>query len=371
MPWSLTVGKIAGTAVRVHVTFLLFLIWIWAAYYQQGGANAAWEGVAFVVLLFLCVLLHEFGHVLAAKRYGVNTPDITLWPFGGIANLERIPEKPSEELVVAIAGPLVNVAIAALLLLFLGTTIDPAALMKIEDPKIDLVAKLAGANIFLVLFNMIPAFPMDGGRVLRALLAIKLGFARATELAASVGQTLAIVLGLIGIFSNPMLVIIAIFVFLAAAGEAGHVQLRQVARSALVADAMITKFESLGPQSRVQDAVEELIRTTQKEFPVVDGGGRLRGVLTRDAMIRALKERGPDTPVIEVMDSEVPTIPARSNLEAALKCFTEQGRSVIGVTDASGRLAGLLTTENLGEMMMVRSARAGSGFGPWGRAART
>jgi Zn-dependent protease/CBS domain-containing protein len=373
MPWSLTVGKVAGTAVRIHVTFLLFLIWIWAAYYQQGGANAAWEGVAFVMLLFLCVLLHEFGHVFAAKRYGVNTPDITLWPFGGIANLERIPEKPSEELVVAIAGPLVNVAIAALLLLFLGTAVDPATLMKIEDPKVELVAKLAGANIFLVLFNMIPAFPMDGGRVLRALLAIKLGFARATELAASVGQGLAIALGLIGIFSNPMLVIIAIFVFLAAAGEAGHEQLRQVARSALVADAMITKFESLGPQSRVRDAVEELIRTTQKEFPVVDGGGRLRGVLTRDAMIRALKERGPDTPVIEVMDSEVPTIPARASLEAALKCFTDQGRSVIGVTDANGRLAGLLTTENLGEMMMVRSARAGSGFGfgPWRRATRT
>jgi Zn-dependent protease/CBS domain-containing protein len=368
MPWSLTVGRVAGTAIRIHVTFLLFLIWIWAAYYRQGGASAAWEGVAFVALLFLCVLLHELGHVFAAKRYGVNTPDITLWPFGGIANLERIPEKPSEELVVAIAGPLINVAIAALLLLFLGAA-DPATLMKIEDPKVEMVAKLAGANIFLVLFNMIPAFPMDGGRVLRALLAIRLGFARATELAASIGQGIAIALGLIGIFTNPMLVVIAVFVFLAASGEAAHAQLRQGTRGALVADAMITKFESLGPQSRVRDAVEELIRTTQKEFPVVDGGGRLRGVLSRDAMIKALQERGPDTPVIEVMDSDVPTIPARANLEAALKSLTEQGKQVLGATDAGGRLVGLLTTENLGEMMMVRSARAG--FGPWGRAART
>jgi Zn-dependent protease/CBS domain-containing protein len=371
MPWSLTVGKIAGTAVRIHVTFLLFLIWIWAAYYRQGGTNAAWEGVAFVVLLFLCVLLHEFGHVFAAKRYGVNTPDITLWPFGGIANLERIPEKPREELVVAIAGPLVSVLIAALLVLLLGATIDPSNLMNIEDPKVEMASKLASANVFLVLFNMVPAFPMDGGRVLRALLGIKLGFARATELAASIGQGLAISLGLIGIFTNPMLVIIAIFVFLAAAGEAGHVQLLLVARGALVADAMITKFESLGPQSRVQDAVEELIHTTQKEFPIVDGGGHLRGVLTRDAIIRALQERGADTPVIEVMDSEVPSLPARSNLETALKCLTEQRKPMIGATDSEGRLVGLLTIENLGEMMMVRSARASQRFRPWGRFANS
>jgi len=368
MAWSLTIGKIAGTAIRIHFTFLLFLIWIWASYYRAGGSNEAWQGVGFVVLLFLCVLLHELGHVFAAKRYGVNTPDITLWPFGGIANLDRIPEKPSEELVVAIAGPLVNVVIAVVLVLFLGATADPAALIKIEDPQVAMAAKLAGANIFLVLFNMIPAFPMDGGRVLRALLAIKLGFARATELAASIGQGLAIGLGLIGIFTNPMLVIIAIFVYIAASGEAGHVQLRQVARGALVADAMITKFESLGPQSRVQDAVEELIRTTQREFPIVDGGGKLRGVLTRDAMIKALQERGPTTPVIEVMDADVPTIPARASLESALRSLTEQRKPVVGVTDSTGRLVGLLTTENLGEMMMVRSARAGSGFGPWGRA---
>src|ERR1044072_2729815 len=135
MPWSLTVGKIAGTAGRVHVTFLLFLIWIWAAYYQQGGARAAWEGVGFVVLVFLCFVLDGVGHVFAAKRYGVNTPDITLWPFGGIANLERIPEKPSEELVVAIARPLVNVVMAVVLVLFTGATADPAALINIEDPQ--------------------------------------------------------------------------------------------------------------------------------------------------------------------------------------------------------------------------------------------
>jgi Zn-dependent protease/CBS domain-containing protein len=370
MPWSLIIGRVAGTQIRIHFTFFLFLIWIWVAYYKQGGSAAAWQGVAFVALLFACVLLHEFGHIIVAKRFGVKAPDVTLWPFGGIANLDQIPEKPSQEFFIAIAGPLVNVAIAIVLMIYLGSTADPAALMHVDESKVGLVAKLAGANLFLALFNMLPAFPMDGGRVLRALLALKFGFAHATQLAASVGQGLAVVLGVIGLFGNPMLVIIAIFVFLAASSEASHAQLRQVARGAIVADAMITKFETLGPQASVQDAMEALIRTTQKEFPVVDGSGRLRGVLTRDAMIRALQEHGPDWPVLDAMDAEVPTVPARANLETAVKIFTERGKSVLGATDATGRLVGLLTVENLGEMMMLRAAKPTRNAGPWGSASR-
>jgi Zn-dependent protease/CBS domain-containing protein len=366
MPWSITVGHVAGTAVRIHVTFLLFLIWIWAAYYRQGGSGVAWEGVLFVLLLFLCVLLHEFGHVFAARRYGVRTPDVTLWPFGGIASLERIPEKPSEELVVAIAGPLVNVAIAAVLLVVVGANVDPEHLTKIDDPGLSMAAKLASANIFLVLFNLIPAFPMDGGRVLRAVLAMRMGFAKATNTAASIGQGLAVVLGLLGIFGNPMLVVIAIFVFLAASGEAGQVQMQEVSRGVIVDDAMITHFETLGPQATVDDATECLIRTTQKEFPVVDGAGRLRGLLTRDAMIRALKDQGPQTPVLDIMQ-EMPTIAARSMLDAGLKLLTETRAPALGIIDAGGRLKGLLTLENIGEMMMLRAARPQGTFGPWGR----
>lgn len=362
MPWSLTIGRIGETAIRIHVTFLLFLVWIWAAYYRSGGSQAAWEGVLFVALLFGCVLLHELGHVFAARRYGVKTPDITLWPFGGIANLERIPEKPTQELVVAVAGPAVNVVIAVILLAVLsltlsGTDIKAEDLAKIEDPRTSILVKLAGANIFLVLFNLIPAFPMDGGRVLRAILAMNMGYARATALAASIGQGLAIGLGLLGIFTNPMLMIIGVFVFLAASGEAGQVQLREASRGHIVADAMITHFEHLGPQSTVDDAAEALIRSTQKEFPVVDGGGRLRGVLTRDAMIRALKEQGPQTPVIEVMQADIPTVDARSKLDAALKLITSAQAPAVGVVDGSGKLVGLLTPENVGELMMIHVAR--------------
>lgn len=367
MPWSLTVGHVYGTAVRIHVTFLLFLIWIWAAYYQQGGTGAAWEGVAFVALLFLCVLLHEFGHIFAARHYGVKTPEVTLWPFGGIARLERIPEKPSEELVVAIAGPLVNVVIAAVLLLFLGGNVGVEHIENIENPQIGLAAKLAAANIFLVVFNLIPAFPMDGGRVLRAILAMNMSHAQATQTAASIGQALAVGFGILGIFGNPMLIIIAVFVFLAASSEAGAVQMKQAAQGLLVEDAMITQFETLGPQASVGDAAEALIRTTQKEFPIVDGAGKLRGVLTRDAMIHALQAQGPTAPAIEAMQGEVPTVGTRSPLDRALKLITDSGAPVVGVLDGEGRLVGLLSPENVGEMMLLRAAQPEARFGPWAK----
>ncbi len=355
MRWSLKLGSIAGTAIRIHITFLLFLVWLGAVYYRQGGPEAAWHGTIFIVLIFACVLLHELGHVFAARRYGVRTRDVTLWPFGGIASMERMPDRPSEELIVAVAGPAVNVAIAALLLLWLWPYVDLENLPRIGDPAASLAVSVAIANIILVVFNLIPAFPMDGGRVLRALLAMRMGNARATQMAATIGQGFAIAFGVLGIFYNPMLVIIAVFIFLAASGEATQAQLRAVAQGALVSDAMITAFQSLPVTATVSDAADALIRTTQKEFPIVDGGGALRGVLTRDAMVSVLKQNGPDVPVLEVMKSDVPTIVANAKLDTALRQLMS-GQPVVGVTDRDGKLIGLLTVENLGEMMMIQSA---------------
>ncbi len=370
MRWSLNVGTIAGTAVRIHITLLLLLVWLGTIFYRQGGAEAAWQGTIFIVLIFLCILLHEFGHVFAARRYGVKTRDVTLWPFGGISSMERMPDKPGEELIVAVAGPAVNVVIAAVLLLWLGPRFDLANLTTIEDPAVSLAVKVAAANIILVVFNLIPAFPMDGGRVLRAILAMRMGNARATELAATICQGFAIVFGVLGIFYNPMLIIIAAFIFLAASGEATQAQLRAVAQGTLVSDAMITAFESLPISATVSDAADALIRTTQTEFPIVDDSGHLRGVLTRDAMIKALKQRGPDAPVLEVMQGDIPTFPARTKLDTALRSLMQKGRPVVGVTDAAGKLIGLLTVENLGEMMMIRSAGPESQPGPWGKIRR-
>jgi Zn-dependent protease len=206
MTWSFRIGTVAGTAVRIHVTFVLLLAWIWFTHYRIGGAPAAWQGVAFILAVFACVLLHEFGHVLAARRYGILTPDITLLPIGGLARLERMPEEPGQEFVIAIAGPLVNVLIAAVIILVLGYGVGPDQITQIENPQISFLARLAGVNIFLVLFNLIPAFPMDGGRVLRAALASRMSWSRATQIAAAIGQGLAFVFGFLGLLYNPLLI---------------------------------------------------------------------------------------------------------------------------------------------------------------------
>src|SRR5207253_4481584 len=166
MGWSLPIFRIAGIQLRIHVTFLLLIAWLAFGYYAEGGSAVAASRVLFILLLFLCVVLHEFGHAFAAKAFGINTPDITLLPIGGVARLERMPEKPTQELVIALAGPMVNFVIAVCLFLVTGTR-------SITNPLVleghDLVAQLMVVNVILLVFNLLPAFPMDGGRVLRAL----------------------------------------------------------------------------------------------------------------------------------------------------------------------------------------------------------
>jgi len=357
MLWSLPIATIAGTVVRVHVTFLLFLVWIGGTHWRLGGQAAALDGVLFIVLLFACVLAHEFGHIFAARRYGIRTPEVTLWPIGGVASLERIPDKPREELVVAIAGPTVNVAIALVLIVILGATIDSAAMTELENPRAGLLARLAAANIFLVVFNLIPAFPMDGGRVLRALLAMRRPHAEATRIAARIGQGAAFAFALIGLFTNPMLIVIGLFIYLAATAEAQHVAFRDGTQGLPVREAMMRPVQSLTADASLDDAVDLLIRTAQKEFPVVDAAGRPEGLLTKEALIRALREGGPATPVGSMMTRDVPSIGHWHPLESSLQALTRSKAPALMVVDDHGRLVGLLTPENIGEMMLVRSAR--------------
>ncbi len=369
MSWSITIAKVAGSEIRIHLTFLILLAWIGFAEYLSGGTAAAVDGVVFIIAIFACVVLHELGHAIAARRYGITTPDITLLPIGGLARLSRIPEKPAEEIVIAIAGPLVNVVIAAVLIL-LGAHFDLGTVADIQKSSPGFLTRLAAVNVWLVLFNLIPAFPMDGGRVLRALLAFRLGRRRATELAARIGQGLAFVFGFWGLMSgNVLLVFIAIFVYLAAAGEAGDVGMREAARRVPVDRAMVRVFESLGANATVDDAAEALLRTTQHEFPVVDGGGHLRGFLSRNAMIAALKASGPETPVIEVMTRDVPSVRAGQPLETAIRLLQEKQAAEVAVTDENERLVGYVSRENLAEFMMVENAEphdgAAGSSGPW------
>jgi Zn-dependent protease/CBS domain-containing protein len=357
MGGSLKIFQVGPTAVRIHPTFFLLLAWIGGVNWVRGGPAAALDGVVFIALLFACVVLHEFGHIWAAARYGIRTPDVTLLPIGGVASLERMPEKPGQEIAVALAGPAVNLVIAGVLIAFLGLQIDADHIVRMEDMQAGLAGRIAAANIALFVFNLIPAFPMDGGRVLRAVLAIWLGFPRATQIAAAIGQALAVGLGFLGLFGNPLLVLVAVFIFFAASGEAGYVQAREMSRGYRARDAMITSFQTLGPQSVVDDAATLLLRTTQQEFPVVDGGQRLRGVLTRDQLVRALQEKGPDVPVLEVMSRDVRTIPENGCLDTIFKDLQAGREKMIGVINGAEQLVGYITPENIAELVVIRSSR--------------
>lgn len=358
MRWSFKLFRVAGIEVRIHITFLLLLIFLGLGSFAAGGAPAAVHGVAFVCLVFLCVLLHEFGHALAAKRYGIRTPDITLLPIGGLARLERMPDKPSEELVVAIAGPLVNVAIALLLFPFAQGVFHPEI---IEKAGVGLVPKLFAANVMLVIFNLIPAFPMDGGRVLRAFLAMRMDYARATALAAGVGQGIAVVGGLWALMNGqPMLVLIAVFIYVGAQSEAAFAQLKGLSSSLRVQAATVTSFKSLPLHATLNDAIEALLSSSQHDFPVVGPEGEVRGLLTRDDLIVALRKSGPDTPVSEVMRVDLPALHHTMLFDRALVILQDSGCPALPVVDSAGRLVGLFTPENVSELLLVKNALARS-----------
>jgi len=366
MSWSLNIGKVAGTVVRIHLTFLLFLAWIFFAEYAAGGAATALSSVTFMVLLFLCVLLHEFGHIFTARAFGVPTPYVTLLPIGGVAQLERIPEEPWEEFLIAIAGPMVNVVITAVLVFIGGASLQGYAATAIDNVQISMIDRLAAVNLFLAAFNLIPAFPMDGGRVFRALLATKLGYVRATEIAAMIGQFVAFALGFIGLLYNPLLIFIAIFVYLAASSEAHMVALRAASRGVPVSHAMMTHFQTLTPDEHMDMAVQSLLQTGQGEFPVIDAAGKPVGVLGRAELIKALKALGPDSRVAEAMAAGIPTIGNRSTLEQAFRLLQQKQAPAVGVTDAGGRLVGLVTGETIAHMMMLQnSLPKGAHLGPW------
>ena len=362
MPWSIVVGRVAGTAIRIHITFLLLLAWIGFSAWRSAGPDAAAQSLVFILALFLCVLLHEFGHIFMARRFGIATPDVTLLPIGGVASLERIPDKPKEQLAVALAGPAVNVVIAVVLVVLFGA-LAPADLSKIDDPQLSLVARLASANIFLVLFNMIPAFPMDGGRVLHAVLSMRIGPQRAMQISSRVGQGFAFVLGFLGLFGNPLLIFIAIFVYVAAAAEAQDSAMRFTIDGLSVSDAMETRFATIPAAATLEEAVEILLATPQHEFPIVDAMRKPVGLIVREDLIAALRTRERDTPAVDVARAPVEGVRATARLDKAMEDMRRTGAVAMSVVGAGGELVGLLTPQNVAEMMMIRQARPDWRFG--------
>ncbi len=355
MTWSITLGRIAGTAVRIHVTFLIFLAWIGLSALQRGGTEVALQNVVFIALIFLCVLLHEFGHILTARHYGIRTPDVVLLPIGGVASLERLPEKPSQELAVAIAGPLVNVVIASVLIAFAG--LPSGEMHHIEDPQVSLLARLAAANIFLALFNLLPAFPMDGGRVLHALLAMKMSGVEATRIAARTGQALALLLGFAGLFGNPMLIFIAIFIYMTAGGEAQDSSFRAAIAGLQVRDAMESRAVPLSMDATLDEAVDLLLATPQHAFAVVDGHNKPVGLLLREDLLAALPATPREEKVAAIMRAPVVTVLMSQPLDQALTQLSSSDAQALSAVDHYGHYAGLLTRDNLGEMMMIKAVK--------------
>jgi Zn-dependent protease len=367
MRWAWKIATIAGIPVRVHATFLLLIIFLFGSRLAGGQSLVrAAEGVGLILSVFACVALHEFGHALTARRYGVRTRDITLLPIGGLARLERIPERPSQEIAVALAGPAVNVAIAAILAGLMVLRAGEARLASASVLAGPFLVQLYAINVYLAAFNLIPAFPMDGGRVLRALLAMRLDYARATEIAANVGQGIAFLFGLAGLLWNPMLLFIALFVFIGAGQEAASVRLKSAFDGVPVARAMIRDFRTLRPDDPLSRAVELLLAGHQQDFPVVGAnpGDPPVGVLTRADLLTALAGGRTDRRVEEVARRGCGTADPREMLVSVFARMQERNCPAVPVVDPGGTVIGMVTLENVGELALVETALARSRGGP-------
>jgi Zn-dependent protease/predicted transcriptional regulator len=355
MNFSLYLGKFKNIKVFIHWTFTLLLLWIVISNLRSGAdyTEILWT-LAFVLALFFCVLLHEFGHALAAQKYNISTKDITLLPIGGVARLEKLPEDPKQELWVAFAGPLVNVGIFLVLTLVISVTGTP--FLEIENFEINaatFLVFLASSNLILALFNLLPAFPMDGGRVLRAFLAIRMPRAKATRIAGGIGQLMAILFVFYGLFSNPVLVLIGIFIFLGAAAEVKHTQQESLLKGYQVKDALMTNFELLEFDAPLSKAIEKLLNSQTTHFVVVKADVAL-GTLSKNEIIKGLQKGSEGQLIDQVADYEPLRLEKNQDLDQAWKEMNGLQKKVAFVMD-NGQFIGILDQENILEFINVRS----------------
>jgi Zn-dependent protease/predicted transcriptional regulator len=360
-PWTLSLGRISGIPIRIHLTFFLLLLWFGTVSAQQGEGFVG--GVVFMLLLFGCVVLHELGHALTARRYDVETREIVLYPFGGVARVDQMPSGKAE-LVIALAGPAVNFVLALLLgaaLLALRSRLPGSPEELFGGASI--LVQLFWANVILFGFNLLPAFPMDGGRVLRATLSLFVGEVRATHVAALIGQGLALLFAVAAFMTRPIQpiwLLIAFFVFVGAGQEAAFQRSRAAVRGLSAREAMVTKFETLAPQDSLARATELLLATHQQDFPVLDAWGRVAGVLHRSALLAALAGDGRDSAVLEVMDREPAVVAPDLPLEEVLRVLQSRPTHPVLVIGPDG-LEGMITLENLGELLEIAQSLGRSG----------
>lgn len=358
---SLNLGSVSGIQIKVHWTFLLLIAWVAILeVIRGGGLNNIFWGILFILVLFGCVVLHELGHALTAKKYDINTEKITLLPIGGVASLESMPENPVEELLVALAGPAVNVVIAFLLYL-----VVPVESYLSQDPEVlreslktidagNFFFYLLSANIILVLFNLIPAFPMDGGRVLRAVLSMKLDRVRATQVASMLGRMVAFFLFLFGLFYNPILVLIAIFVYFGAHGENVMVQQLTLLRDHKVKDAMMTDITTLSPDDTLEHVIDVVLAGAERDF-VVTSNGNIEGVLFQSDMREAIEKKKTDMQVKEMMHKDFETMVYDEDLTEIYRKIRSTKEQFFPVLK-NGQLAGAIDMSNISEFMTFRAS---------------
>lgn len=355
MKWSFRIARVAGIEVRIHVTFLLILGVFALLFANEGGLEAAVFGTLFFLALFFCVVLHEFGHAFAARAYGIRTPDITLYPIGGVARLERMPTSPWHELVIALAGPAVNVVIAAIL------WVSVARGYSIKDllaPHMDgsFWSALLRINIVLVVFNMIPAFPMDGGRVVRALLATRLPYATATLIAARIGQVIAAFFVVASFtdweFASPMLIVIGMFVFMGAQQELNFARLRQSAQSVRVADAMLGRFDVLPDDLRVGELAPRLLTSNQEVFVFADEDMLYRGLALREELVDGLRQL-PEDALAHAISRNVAPVRADSSMHEVLDVMQKSQEPFLPVVNGAGQIVGLVGISQMQELIRL------------------
>jgi Zn-dependent protease len=367
MNWSFKIARASGIDIRVHVTFLL-IVFLGASQFANSGAGGMLFGIALILLLFLCVTLHELGHSVVAQKFGVRVRQIVLLPIGGVAMMERIPRNPWQELWIALAGPVVNVVIAGAIALglflrsqFTGVTFDDLLNVGGRGPSIGWMFRwLLSANIALVVFNMIPAFPLDGGRVLRALLAMKLPYARATSVAAAIGQFFALLLGTYGLITHAwLLALVALFIFFGAGAEQVEGRARAVLSGHRVGEAYNKRAVTLAQHEPLHTVIDHILTSYQPDFAVTDGRDGLLGVVTRGDVIGALSRGSGDVPVAQVMHPPAVRVSADQTLEQVRETLDSQNQRLAAVYDGPHYL-GLVSREDIDEAYAILQFLDGS-----------
>ncbi|MEK6152274.1 site-2 protease family protein [Flavobacteriaceae bacterium 3-367] len=358
MKGVLNLGRVADIKIQVHWTFALLLIWIVYSELKQGGSlQSSLFSTSLVLVLFLCVVLHELGHALTARKFNVRTREITLLPIGGVASMDKMPEKPAQELLVALAGPAVNVVIAIVLYFLIPVrgylASEPMQILELlntPSPQ-TFFFYLFIANVMLVVFNMVPAFPMDGGRVLRALLTLRMDRVRATDIAARIGQLLAVVFFVLGFLFNPFLILIALFIFIAAYGENKMVKQESLLEGHSVHQAMLTNITIIRPEQTVQEVVKIVLAGSERDFVVAETDS-IHGVLYHKDIIK--HAGNPELQIKDIMHTDFSTIDASEAVKEVFQLIAKERRSFFPVTQEQ-RLVGAIDMANLNEYILIRS----------------